>query len=367
LETKDPNRDWKFLKALDHETVNLLTHMHFIHLSWEIGSFRRFEEFQDAVCQVERKGLFNKLQALASGNKYALHDIYGPGFQIYLAGSVAYVAQGIPVEARLYDPMNCTQQIPAEIGSKMHGNVTQKYANAQTMILQDFPTKVPCTREYPPKWKIEDKWYCSFPTAPECNKAPTQLNLTYDHSFCSMRAMFDGINGGILTATQLQGSRLWRQLAQCQEAIAHALAYTALYNSPNQVTLVEPLDQTTMKKVAYVSAMMTTPFFALFGWTWFYLSALMGLFTITNYNLQNDPEDDRIVELERERIWVVAARQPLGRQVQSPPPPYDSGEEHHGLQQGASRESSPDAGWDGAWYDQPSGPAIARRNRSNLD
>jgi hypothetical protein len=88
---------------------------------------------------------------LASGNKYALHDIYGPGFQIYLAGSVAYVAQGIPVEARLYDPMNCTQQIPAEIGSKMHGNVTQKYANAQTMILQDFPTKVPCTREYPPK------------------------------------------------------------------------------------------------------------------------------------------------------------------------------------------------------------------------
>jgi hypothetical protein len=88
---------------------------------------------------------------LASGNKYALHDIYGPGFQIYLAGSVAYVAQCIPVEARLYDPMNCTQQIPAEIGSKMHGNVTQKYANAQTMILQDFPTKVPCTREYPPK------------------------------------------------------------------------------------------------------------------------------------------------------------------------------------------------------------------------
>jgi hypothetical protein len=29
--------------------------------------------------------------------------------------------------------------------------------------------------------------------------------------------------------------------------------------------------------------MMTTPFFALFGWTWFYLNALMGLFTIMNY------------------------------------------------------------------------------------
>jgi hypothetical protein len=38
-----------------------------------------------------------------------------------------------------------------------------------------------------------------------------------------------------------------------------------------------------MQKVAYVSAMMTTPLFALFSWTWFYLSALIGLFTIMNY------------------------------------------------------------------------------------
>jgi hypothetical protein len=283
LETEDPNRDWKFLKALDHETVNLLTHMHFLHLSRGLGNFRRFEEFQEAVCQVERKGLFNKLQALASGNKYAHHDIYGPGFQIYLAGPVAYVAQCIPVEARLYNPVNCTQQIPAEIRFKVHGNVTRKYANAQTMILQDFPTKVPCTRQYPPKWKIEDRWYCCFPTVQECNEAPTQLNLTYDHSFRSMRAILDGIKGGILTGTQLQGSRQLRQRAQCQEAIDHALAYTALYNSPNQVTLGKPLDQTTMQKVAYVSAMMTTLFFSLFWWTWFYLSALMGLFTIIYY------------------------------------------------------------------------------------
>jgi hypothetical protein len=216
LSDKDPNRDWKFLKAINHKTVNLLTHIHFLHLSRGLGNFRRFEEFQEAICQVERKGLFNKLQALASGNKYALHDIYGPGLTIYLAGSVTYVAQCIPVEACLYDPVNCTQQILAEIGSEEHGNVTQKYANAQTMILQDFPTKVPCTRQYPPKWKIENRWYCSFPTVQECNKAPTQLNLTYNHTFRSMKAIFDRIKGGILTATQIQGSRLWRQLAQCQ-------------------------------------------------------------------------------------------------------------------------------------------------------
>jgi hypothetical protein len=45
----------------------------------------------------------------------------------------------------------------------------------------------------------------------------------------------------------------------------------------------KPLDQITMRKVAFASAMMTTPFFALFGWAWFYLSAIIGLFTIMNY------------------------------------------------------------------------------------
>jgi hypothetical protein len=174
--------------------------MHFLHLSQGLGNFRRFEEFQKAVSQVKRKGLFNKLQALASGNKYALHNIYGPGFQIYLAGSVANVTQCIPVEACLYNPTNCIQH-PAEIGSNEYKNVTRKYANAQTTILQDFPTKVPCTWQYLPKWKIEGKWYCSFPIVQECNEAPTQLNLTYDHTFRSMRAIFDKIKGGILTAT----------------------------------------------------------------------------------------------------------------------------------------------------------------------
>jgi hypothetical protein len=126
----DPNKQWTFQKAINHDEANLLTHIHFLHISQGLGNFQRFEDFQEAICQVERKSLFNKLQALAWGNKYALHDIYGPGFQIYLLGSVAYVAQCIPVKARVYDPVNCTQEIPAEKGSEVFGNVTKKYANA---------------------------------------------------------------------------------------------------------------------------------------------------------------------------------------------------------------------------------------------
>jgi hypothetical protein len=40
-----------------------------------------------------------------------------------------------------------------------------------------------------------------------------------------------------------------------------------------------------MQQVAYVSAMMTTPLFALFRWMWLYLSATFGIFTMTNYVL----------------------------------------------------------------------------------
>jgi hypothetical protein len=57
-------------------------------------------------------------------------------------------------------------------------------------------------------WKIESKWYCSHPVVRECNKAPTQLSLTYHHCFGSMKAILYRIKGGVLTDTQLQGSRL---------------------------------------------------------------------------------------------------------------------------------------------------------------
>jgi hypothetical protein len=67
-----------------------------------------------------------------------------------------------------------------------------------------------------------------------------------------------------------------------------------------------------MIKVAFASAMMTTPFFAIFGWTWFYLSAMMGLFTILNYVFSVTL---RIVSLWKERglgwwllggLWAAA-------------------------------------------------------------
>jgi hypothetical protein len=83
---------------------------------------------------------------------------------------------------------------------------------------------------------------------------------------------------------------------------------------------------------------------------------------LINKEVGKFPENNRI--MEREGIRVVAARRPLGIHIKSPPPPYDSGEEHHGLQQGASRASSPDVDeWFSAWEDRQQSPSTTRRNR----
>jgi hypothetical protein len=110
-----------------------------------------------------------------------------------------------------------------------------------------------------------------------------------------------------------------------------------------------------MQRVAYVSAMMTTPFFALFGWTWFYLSSICGIFTITNYIFSLTL---RMIGLLRERgfgWWLLGGLWA---------PTYKGDEEHHGFQQGASRESSPNEsyGWAGVWCKQQPDPVSARRN-----
>jgi hypothetical protein len=39
MEDDDPNKDWKFQKALNHDEANLLTHVHFLHISRELGEF----------------------------------------------------------------------------------------------------------------------------------------------------------------------------------------------------------------------------------------------------------------------------------------------------------------------------------------
>jgi hypothetical protein len=55
MDTKDPNKDWKFQKSVDHETVNLLTHMHVLHLNRGLGNSRRSRSSKQRSARSNRR------------------------------------------------------------------------------------------------------------------------------------------------------------------------------------------------------------------------------------------------------------------------------------------------------------------------
>jgi hypothetical protein len=144
---------------------------------------------------------------------------------------------------------------------------------------------------------------------------------------------------------------------QCQEAVAHALAYTALYNSPNQEILGDYHEKGCFRFGHDDDPVLRN----------LQLDVVLperhdGALHNPQLRLQRDPEDNRVVE--REGIRMVATRRPLGGRIQSPPPPYNSGEEHHDLQQRASRESSPNVDdWICLFEDRHRSPSTTRRSQ----
>jgi hypothetical protein len=125
----------------------------------------------------------------------------------------------------------------------------------------------------------------------------------------------------------------------------------------------EPLDRTTMEKVAFASAMMTTPFFALFGWTWFYLSALMGLFSIMNYIFSVTL---RIIGLWKERRfgwWLLGGLWAAIYNLLLLPTKVVKNIMVFNREQAERALPTLIAEWVSAWHDQQRSPTVARKNR----
>jgi hypothetical protein len=98
------------------------------------------------VCRVERTALYNKL-AIISGSagesKYAILDLFGPGFDIYLAGAAAYIIACVAIKAVRANFNNCTAEIPFNVSG------TLRFADPYTWTLTSMPTIVPCSAVTP--------------------------------------------------------------------------------------------------------------------------------------------------------------------------------------------------------------------------
>ena len=100
LQTRERFRDEQVPKAafkehFDVRSAAVQTQLSFPHLSSSLQTRERFILMRAALCEVGRKMLYNKLQAVAGDrNPYVLLDLYGSGHEVANAGAAA------PLKAR---------------------------------------------------------------------------------------------------------------------------------------------------------------------------------------------------------------------------------------------------------------------------
>ena len=175
--------------------VDLQTQLGYLHVTTNMAMASRFVQVQTELCQLDRRTLFNKLQAIAGAhNHYALLDLYGPGHQVYMAGAAAYVTRCVPVDVTRVDFHNCTQEVPVA-----YNNATW-FVDPFNRILSPFPTVLPCSDLMPVRWQLNGQWYCSHPQVLPCH-APVQLNTTTS-PYAPVHNFTLGMGKGIYSAEQ---------------------------------------------------------------------------------------------------------------------------------------------------------------------
>ena len=186
--------------------INLDTQLSNLHLQFISSTKKAFRLARTQICNVERKTLYNKLQAIANGNPYALLNIHGPGYRVTRSGGIAYITKCAPVQAIFVKEKNCTQEIPAYIANE-HLNATQKvYVDALTRIIVPVPTILPCDPLFPPAAFINGTWK-TLGEPIDIQKRPTKLAPTQTEFWQSNLTFHVG--KGVFSEEQLLAHRTY--------------------------------------------------------------------------------------------------------------------------------------------------------------
>ena len=186
--------DYQFQPHFEQHHLDMQSQMHFLHLSSRLQTHAQFEDVAKGVCEGQRGGMYNKIQALSgANNKYALLDIYGPGHRVVVSGAAAYVLRCAPVDVERREYHNCTKDVPVFHDGK------PMFMDPLTYTLHDYTSDIPCDRLFPARWKLGSKWYCSFPELSPCD-APDQLEPSFRlNSDSDDQDITEGVGHGIFT------------------------------------------------------------------------------------------------------------------------------------------------------------------------
>lgn len=272
LDTPLPRRSFK--EYFDPTRTNLQTQLAHLHLSTNMRMYDRFETVQADLCSLDRRVLYNKLQAIAgTHNPYALLDLYGPGHTVYVAGAAAYVARCAPVEAIRADFDNCTEEVPVFV------NGIRQFADPYTWVLKPFPTVIPCSDVMPVRWKISGLWYCATPQARPC-PSPHKLNISVEYLMEAVD-FTRGIGQGIFTPDQLEQNKVFRIAHASRRPVLAEITNTATGHASGNGHLGHFVADQHLEELSYSLGFYILPAFWMFGTTWHYVTgALMLLFLV---------------------------------------------------------------------------------------
>ena len=243
------------------------------HLDSNLEVLGKFEEVQQELCRIERKTIFNKLQALAgTQNRYALNDLLGTGHQVYIAGAAAYVTKCREVEVTRTEYPNCTVEVPVI----RQNETTVRFADPVTWVLQDYPTVIPCSSYAPVRWKIMGAWYCSNPNVYSCS-APARLRPEMKDLTSS--SFTDGLGYELYSQEQRDEHVRFQRAFTSRSAVVAKLTNAAISSSHLDsegkfYTLGMPLDQTDLNGVTFSVGGVLMPLFPLIGEWWQIISGI---------------------------------------------------------------------------------------------
>jgi hypothetical protein len=263
----------EFKAHFDPTTMDIATQLSYSHLGTNLRMYSRFEEMSEDLCALDRRSLFNKLQAVSGAdNTYALLDMFGRGHTVFVAGAAAYVARCVPLQGVVANYPNCTHEIPIRVNGS--GNI--RFADAFSFILSDLPTRIPCSDVMPVRWKIDDEWWCATPQARRCN-APAHLNVS---TVAGMQAVdfTEGLGAGVLTTEQRSQHHFYVLLSQSRLAGTNELTQNMLRNRDTGTAFDEfghPFNPAALGTFRLDIAGLIFPMFWVLGEWWTYLSGAL--------------------------------------------------------------------------------------------
>jgi len=267
-EQDQPIPDIDFKAYFNPTQANLQTQLGFLHADTNMRMGRRFEVIQKDLCDLDRRVLYNKLQSISGArNMYAMLDVYGPGYALYMAGAAAYLTRCEPVEATRADFGNCTEEIPVLV------NETVRFADPFTYILKDHPTVVPCSMVMPVRWLISGTWYCASPHAAVCDRPEKLATRTTGYRPTGNYAK--ALGKGAWTLMQLMDHLKFQKHYSARAPAAAKITNTMMDGALPGGGMGMPMSKDEVKSVAYTVGSELFPGFALFGSFWHAISTFL--------------------------------------------------------------------------------------------